>query len=433
MGSVTVLGSNFHPVTLSYDSAANAALAASIAAAITAGVQAGSIIPVTDSKGSPPPVPSGKTGEYVLTKNGAVTLSKGYDAVVVTAKNAVVFGSGDPGESVLSSQGNLTFIAGGGAGGKGHDGSGGHDEEGWWAQRGQDDDSKSWFGRGHHGSSAASGTVVAGGGNNRIIIPGNDAGSWGIYTGNGDDTVLALGTGNNTISAGGGDNFIVLGGGIDTVQSTGNDTVVAGSGAATITATGTNGDVVFGGSGTLTFVGGAGPASVLGTIGSVTVFGGSGSEVLRGGSDGNNLLQAGAGAATLFGGGSGDTLKAAGSQSQVLQAGRGNETLVGSAAAGSHDQFVFVQGTAGGQDLIQGFTTLDKIDLQGYGPNAITDALNSQSKSALGVTITLSDHTQITFAGISSLTAANFIASNGGQGDHGKDDDGHGGPFGHGH
>ena len=42
--------------------------------------------------------------------------------------------------------------------------------------------------------------MVAGGGNNRIVIPGDDNGDWSINTGNGDDTVLALGGGDNSIS-----------------------------------------------------------------------------------------------------------------------------------------------------------------------------------------------------------------------------------------
>jgi len=110
MATVTVAGAHGQTVTLSFDTNANAVLAQKLADAITSGVQAGSILPAVDTDGPPPPVPAGKTGEFVITENGAVILPQRYDAVVNTANDAIVFGSGDAGESVLSSIGNLTFF-----------------------------------------------------------------------------------------------------------------------------------------------------------------------------------------------------------------------------------------------------------------------------------------------------------------------------------
>ena len=295
MFSVTVAGAHGHAVTLSYDSAANAALAQQLANAITAGVQNGTIIPATDTNGPPPAVPLGKTGEWVQSNAGFTILPHGYDAVVNTADQAIIFGSGDAGESILSSNDDLSFFATGG-----------------------------------------SGTVAAGGGDNRIIIPVTDGGSWSINTGKGDDLISALGKGNDTINAGGGHNAITLGNGHDIVTTTGDDTVVAGSGHETIGAVGrTTSDVVYGNASTLFFVTTDGAATVFGGSGTDTFLGGNGPDLVYGGSGGNNFLMAGMGAATLFGGGSGDQLFAMGGIGQALHAGAGNETLSGAFSAGA--------------------------------------------------------------------------------------------------
>jgi Ca2+-binding RTX toxin-like protein len=405
-----VAGANSQNVTVPFDSNANIALARQLAAAITAGVQAGTIIPATDAFGPPPPLPSGTTGEFVQTQDGLTVLPSGYKAIVDIAKNAVIFGSGDANESALIT-GNATFIATGAMG---------------------------------------SGTIVGGGGDNRIIIPASVAGGWSINTGNGDDTVLALGSGNDTISAGGGHNAIMLGSGNNVVQSTGDDTVSAGSGHETIAATGTSSDVIFGNSSALFFVATGGSATVFGGSGSDTFFGGTGPDEVHGGTGGNNFLVAGTGAATLFGGGNGDQLFAAGSGAQALHAGAGNETLFGGFSSGNDtffggtgnasitggsgtNLFVFADGEAGGNASIQGFASgRDHVDLQGYGKNEVAKALKSQAVVGGTDTITLSDHTTISFANVSSLTVSDFITSSGVTGNAddpdnigGHDDNGH--------
>jgi Ca2+-binding RTX toxin-like protein len=390
MPDVTLAGANAQTVTLSFDTNANAALAQRLANAITAGVQAGNILVAEDTNGPPPALLHGTTGAFIQTEDGLTVLPHGYKAFVDTASEAVVFGSGDAGESVLSSTGDLSFFATGG-----------------------------------------SGTVVAGGGNNRIVLPSNDTGAWSINTGNGDDTVLAGGSGNDTINAGGGHNAITLGTGRDVLASTGDDTVDASSGQETIAAIGSNSDLIFGNSSNVFFVATGGSATVFGGTGSDTFFGGKGPDLVHGGTGGNNFLFAGTGAATLFGGGNGDQLFAAGSGAQALHAGAGNETLFGGFASGSDtfygsagnasitagsgsNQFAFTDGQAGGTASIQGFTSgRDQIDLLGYGKNELANALKSQSVVGGSDTITLSDHTRITFAGVGSLTASDFSTSGG--------------------
>jgi Ca2+-binding RTX toxin-like protein len=406
MPTVTVAGAHGQIVSLTFDSASNAALAQKLASAITVGVQDGTIIPAVDTDGLPPPVPSGKIGEWVQTHDGTTILPSGYNAVVDTAADSTIFSSGGNGESVLSSVGDLTFFA-----------------------------------------ATGSGTVVAGGGDNRVILLSTDTGSWSINTGNGDDTVLAEGSGNDTINAGGGNNSILLGSGKDVVLSTGDDTVTASDGQETISATGKGGDLVYGNASKLFFVTNVGGATVLGGTGSDTFFGGKGTDLVYGGTGGNNFLVAGTGAATLFGGGNGDQLFGAGSMSQALHAGAGNETLSGGAggdtfygSAGStviyggfgadtfvagsgaatitsgftSNLFVFNNGQAGGSESVQGFVSgRDLIDLQGYGSNEVKLALKSQQLTAGGDMITLSDNTTITFAGITNLTASDFVTSSG--------------------
>jgi Ca2+-binding RTX toxin-like protein len=412
MPTVTVAGAAGATVTLVLDSESNAALARQLAGSITAGVANGTLAPASSKAGPPPTLPGGQAGEWVQEGNGATFLPGGYTAIVSTAPKATIFGTGEENASVLGSSGSLTFFANGG-----------------------------------------SGTVVAGGGANRIYVPGGGTGAWSINTGGGDDNIQALGDGDDTIRAGGGRNTIQLGGGNDTVESTGKDRIVLGHGSATIVADGAS-TQVWGGSGGMFFVGGAGnKATVFGGTGSATILGGDGPNEFHGGSAGNNEIYAGTGKATIFGGGDGDILYAEGDRRQELHASDGATTLFGALAGGDNtfhagagdtaitggwgddtfiaglgdstitggpgaDTYTFIDGLSGGADLIYGFGSDDTIKLEGYGKNAVADALASQVKVAGGVMITLADSTTVTFMGLSSLTKADFTGG-GGPSDHG--------------
>ncbi len=426
MPTVTVPGAGHQTLSLSFDSAANAQIAAQLAASITRGVENGSIIPYDDTGGLPPTVPSGKIGEFIQTRPGFSSLPNGYDDVIVTARAATVLGSGDANEAVLSSGGDLTFIA---TGGSGTVVAGAADPQG--------------SGRGSHGDHHHGPGGDFGGGN-QIIIPASDNGNWDINTGGGNDTVLALGDGNDTIATGTGHNRIELGSGHDSLVSTGTDTIVASSGTDTILASGEARDLVLGGGSRVMFLGGGGPTTLFGGTGSDTFLGGSGSALVYGGLAGNNSLVGGTGLATLFGGGARDQLFATGTHAQDLVAGLGNETLSAVSSSGAvslvagsgqdkllggtgndtfvggtgastidggsgKDLFQFVRSLDGGTDLVRNFTTADKIDLVGYGPHAVQSALNSQTFSNGSVTITLADNTRVTFVGVSELTSRNFI------------------------
>lgn len=411
MTEVTVKGAHNTTVTLTYTSAESVAIAKQIAGLISAGVADGTIIPADSSNGPPPPLGTGQTGEFVASTNTVTFLPHGYDNIVVpdTSSEAVIFGPGDANQSVLAGTGNLNFDAAGG-----------------------------------------SGSVVAGDGNDQILIPANDPGNWLINTGAGNDTIRALGSGNDTIDTGAGDNYIQLGSGSTQIDTSGSDTILASSGSETVGALGVGTvsatDVIYGNASMLFLVADGG-ATVFGGTGSDTVFGGTGSDLLEGGSAGNNFLQAGNGPATLFAGGNGDQLYAGGSAPQQLHAASGNETLFGGFASGQdtfyggsgNDQitgstgqstfvlgsgnatitaipstfqnlFDVINGQAGGSDTVMGLTNASQllISLTNYGPNEAANALAGQVSSGHSVTVTLSDNTQITFENITHLTSSNF-------------------------
>ena len=204
MRIATVQGAHHETISLKYDSDMNANLARQIAGAIQSGLKDGTIFAADNADGRPPvPPPGGATGELVVSISGTTLLPPGYDYVVDSAKRAVIFGNGDANEQVLAGKGNLSFFATGG-----------------------------------------SGSVIAGGGDDLVSVAPTDAGNWLIALGNGDDSVRALGGGNDTISLGSGHSIIQLGSGSTFVTTTGSDTVMAGSGSETIDASGSCGTEV---------------------------------------------------------------------------------------------------------------------------------------------------------------------------------------------
>jgi hypothetical protein len=174
---------------LPFTSLDNLQLARTLGLAISTGVANGTLVTSFSQDGTPPPLPPGGHGVFFQETRMLTFLPPGDNAVVDTASGASIFGSGGAGESVLAGNGGLSFFATGG-----------------------------------------SGTVVAGGGNNEVLIPPLDKGSWLVATGAGNDSILALGPGNDTIRPGEGHNLLALGGGTDSLTLTGQDTVSATSG-----------------------------------------------------------------------------------------------------------------------------------------------------------------------------------------------------------
>ena len=219
-----------------------------------------------------------------------------------------------------------------------------------------------------------------------------------------------------------------------------------GSGAATVSAASTSA-VVVGGSGSLDFLGNGSRATVVGALGGNTSIVGSSGGLQVSARTGNTTISGGTGAVTLFGGsgsnvtftdtahqgllylaGAGnETLDASGSNGNdtlfgntipganlLIKAGSGNDTVVGGpgndtlVAGSGKDLFVFFNGSAGGQDFINGLTANDTVALAGYNLNSLVSSLQNAQVTGQGVKITLSDNTSITFSGLSSLTGQNI-------------------------
>ncbi len=139
----------------------------------------------------------------------------------------------------------------------------------------------------------------------------------------------------------------------------------------------------------------------------------SGNETLSGVfASGNDTFYGGSGVDQIFGG----------SGKNTFVAGTGSATVT--ASPGAMDLFEFMKTLGGGTELVTGLTNASQvhIELLGYGPNEVKNALAHQTTKDGSVTITLSDHTAVTFQNISSLTAANFVTGGG--------SDGHGGGIG---
>ncbi|MBN9560166.1 MAG: Ig-like domain repeat protein [Alphaproteobacteria bacterium] len=383
------------------------------------------------------PIPDASTGSpaLLITGNaGAVTVPGGVSLVRNQAAGTDLQGSGQANQVVVSSTG-FTFHSNGGSG------------------------------------IVLADDAQAGGpaGNSNIVLARSNGGDFVISTGSGDDTVDAA-SGNVSVAAGGGHNMIWLGSGNALVTSSGADTVVSGTGAATVHATAGSDALVFGGSNTLTFVGESGAATVVGGAGSTNLVAGSGRSVFWGSENGGNTMYAGTGAATLVGGGSGNVIHAAGSADLLIVAGTGNSTLVGGSATGNnvfwgsqgddvisagqgndtiiggpgHDTvqagggnalifggvdgstfvagsgtanivsgnggantFAFINGQAGGTEIIWGFRAgTDHLSLQGYGADELANATAGAQGYGLGTQIGLSDGTKIIFGDIASLKGA---------------------------
>jgi Ca2+-binding RTX toxin-like protein len=219
----------------------------------------------------------------------------------------------------------------------------------------------------------------------------------------------------------------------------GGTLLTAGTASSGYVFAGSNGATVQGSIGSLYFVGGSGAASVTGSSGNTTLFGGSGTSVLQGGS-GTNLIYGGAGASTLIAGtgastlvgGTGSTQEfAEGGAPVVLIAGSNSSTIDGTTGTGTeqvftgHDQalialnaaadsmiggsgastviggagpdvYGFINGHAGGSEVIEGLKPMDEIVFGGYAGDPITSegVLNGSDL------ITLSDGTVILLQGI---------------------------------
>lgn len=251
----------------------------------------------------------------------------------------------------------------------------------------------------------------------------NNPGTLNIRDGGTVDTISAVNSamnatlsGSQTLLFGG---YGSIAGALNIVDAGHGDTIATGNSNTNITAgTGGNGLLVFGGTGTFNFVGGPGTATVVAGSGAssltpgsgaITLYGSAGSNIGLAGSNGL-LFVAGAGNETLNGGGSsGNNELVGGPGADFIVGGAGNDTLFAGAGpetlggGGGSDIYSFVSSrTHGSADTILDFAPNDTLYLTGYGANAATTVLNSAFSAGGSTTITLSDHTQITFLNVAS-------------------------------
>jgi Ca2+-binding RTX toxin-like protein len=159
---------------------------------------------------------------------------------------------------------------------------------------------------------------------------------------------------------------------------------IQGSGQATVT-------------GAATVAGSAGGViDYVGSTGALTYYAQAGAETVNAsGSSTNNVMWAG--------GAAGDhDVMIGGTGNDQLIAGPGANTLTG---GGGADLFTFINGNAGGADVITDFSAGGTVNLIGYGAAAAAAAQQSAVVSGGNTVITLSDNTQITFLGVTSARA----------------------------
>jgi Ca2+-binding RTX toxin-like protein len=221
--------------------------------------------------------------------------------------------------------------------------------------------------------------------------------------------------------------------GIVLVGGNGNGDDVVNAGAATVALFDDSGNnSIFGGSGVFTFIGGADiAASIVGGSGAIYMFGTAGDSVVFSSADSSSsaVFLAGTGNETLNGSLSQDNLALYGTNvsdtavtsgvSDSLVGGSGNDTLVSGAgyetlqAGTGHTLFVIDATTdgVGGHITIDDFnaSTDNMLGFANYTQAEIDNALNGATTvmGAGGQTdtiITLSDNTQVTFVGVTSLS-----------------------------
>ncbi len=285
------------------------------------------------------------------------------------------------------------------------------------------------------------GDFLLAGGHNRMFL---DAQAARVEIGGADTLIGGAGALDVTAQggAGAGSNFVwAAGGPLTFVGGYTPDTVVAS--AATVTG-GVAALQVYGIGSDIVFQGGAGFDEVVASSGRVVAQAGIGGALMVGGPAGDNLLSTSAGMAIVFAGGAGDLVTFGNAAADTAVLASGAETVQGSAATagfqvyteaadalvvggpasdsfdlgrgqctlsggGGLNAFVFINGQAGGHDVITDWDpSRDYVFLVNYGAAADGAAVASQVQSGGSTVVTLADHTQITFLGTHGVGAPNF-------------------------
>lgn len=260
-------------------------------------------------------------------------------------------------------------------------------------------------------------TVVAGGGGltlddqtrtptaGDLVFSASGGGLYVLGGAVGTDTIVA---GDATLNGDGGA-MLVFGYGRDHLlytATTGAATVIGAAGSETVSGSGL-------------FVGGSGGDNQINVsgLGQTTAYGGGNGDSIRVTNDVSNVIVGGPGAELidashanagneLFAGGGADTILGSSGNDQIV-AGRGDATLTG---GGGSDLFVFADGGAGGHVTITDWLAGgDQVYLANYGAGADAAAYASEQVAGSSTTVTLSDHTTITFLDTINVQATAFV------------------------
>jgi Ca2+-binding RTX toxin-like protein len=237
-----------------------------------------------------------------------------------------------------------------------------------------------------------------------------------INDGGTNDTVVATGSANTIFGGSAGTYF--LGAGLTAFISSGS-----ANGSDTITSVGSGSETVFGGTqevisagnSKLEFIGNTGSTTINGGAGTDTVYTQNNSQVTYFGAAGTADLIAGNGNSTLnaFSATAGTGFVATGGSSTMI-GGSGNDTFFAGSGStqitgeGGTNQYAFINGEAGGSEVITDFKSGDLVVLIGYGANTeVANALATVKTAGGFTTMTLGDNTKITFIGTPTLNASN--------------------------
>ncbi len=164
--------------------------------------------------------------------------------------------------------------------------------------------------------------------------------------------------------------------------------------------------------------------------GNDTISGGTGPDVIVGGQRGGNVIVAGSDPETILGSdatnilcrtdlhpaaislGGGTHRVAAGLEPSFIQAGSGNSTVFAGDGSGSAsgDVVAFMNGTAGGTELIAGFHVgSDLLALRGHAGSGTMAGLAGCQVAGGSTVLTLADDTRVTLQSVTDLGPSSFV------------------------
>ena len=389
-----------------------------------AGIYDSALATAAVQKSSAPSVdPFADIAEFSGAHIAPITTATGLKAIIATAlnSNVALTGSRDvllasgKGDDLLNLRdiGNDLIVAGGGndtiVTGQGRDTvqAGDGNNVVWAGQNGIEGSTNVWGGAGDDiiGDISSGQTLYPEGSNRFDGGDGNDS----LYAGGSGDDSLTGGTGNDTLTGAGSGTYDLDGGdGNDTLIGTGSGTynldggdgndLIYAAGTGDETASGGNGDdqivatasanyVLEGGAGNdRLYATGNGDNSLTGGIGNDVLFaGGVGNDSLSGDDGNDTLTGAGNGAYILDGGGGDDLLYARGQEIGVHAIGIGFETVLGGDGndiiLGSGNGPYLLDGGAGGDsvyvtgngnDILQGGDDADFVYVSGAGADSLS-------------------------------------------------------------